>query len=443
MQHESNEPLRKSLHIAFGLFALTLRWLPWWVAAGVAGMAVLGNWLVLHKIVGTRVSRSERGWDAGIIIYPAVVALLIIIFRNHLVIAGLVWATMAFGDGFATIAGRNVGGPHLPWNHTKTWSGLAGFVVFGFIGAYLVSGYLSDDATYWPRWVIVLIAVLAGAIAESLPLAVDDNILVPVASSIAATILLITTQPHYQLDNSAFVWLGVNAVLAILGYMMKTVDLSGMIGGLILGAIIIICGSPRLYLVMLAFFVIGTAATRLGFRKKSEEGLAQEKGGRRGFGHAFANVGVAALCAVAIAMTGGLSSSNAIVFWAAVASLATAGADTVASEIGSLLGRRTFLPTTFKTVPRGTEGAISIEGTLAGIAAALVIAAVGARGRIDVILTITACAAIGSYIESILGNLNRRRGLGIANGALNFFNTLVGALLVLLAAPSLQWMQTP
>ncbi len=80
MAHEPNETLRKSLHIAFGLFAFTLKWLPWWVAAAVALCAVFGNWLLLHRIVGTRVARDERGWDWGIVLYPAAVLVLILVF---------------------------------------------------------------------------------------------------------------------------------------------------------------------------------------------------------------------------------------------------------------------------------------------------------------------------------------------------------------------------
>ena len=33
--------------------------------------------------------------------------------------------------------------------------------------------------------------------------------------------------------------------------------------------------------------------------------------------------------------------------------------------------------TTFKVVPRGTEGAVSVEGTFAGIVAAMLLAGVG------------------------------------------------------------------
>src|SRR6266511_4337105 len=105
MSHQPNEALRQSLHIAFGLFAFTLKWLPWWVAAIVAACAVVGNFIVLHRIVGTRVARHVRGWDAGIVLYPTAVLALILVFRNHLQIAAAAWVILAFGDGFATLIG--------------------------------------------------------------------------------------------------------------------------------------------------------------------------------------------------------------------------------------------------------------------------------------------------------------------------------------------------
>lgn len=48
-----------------------------------------------------------------------------------------------------------------------------------------------------------------------------------------------------------------------------------------------------------------------------------------------------------------------------------------------------YLVTTFKTVPRGTEGAISIEGTIAGLLASIVLASVGfLMGEVKVMLSI-------------------------------------------------------
>src|SRR5207253_3431555 len=105
------------------------------------------------------------------------------------------------------------------------------------------------------------------------------------------------------------------------------------------------------------------------------------------------NVGMAAMLAIVASM-----SNDGVRFWlAAAAALATATADTTASEVGQWIGRRTFLPLTLRRVPVGTEGAISIEGTLAGIVAGFVVAIVASREPRIVVL-ITLCAFAGSYI---------------------------------------------
>ena len=92
----------------------------------------------------------------------------------------------------------------------------------------------------------------------------------------------------------------------------------------------------------------------------------------------------------------------------------------------------------------GTEGAISIEGTLAGVLSGLLVSAAGlaafvARGEgMDVFAVrthawallgaLTFSAFAGSYLESIAGSWNRKFGV-LANGVMNFLNTLVGAIL--------------
>ena len=106
----------------------------------------------------------------------------------------------------------------------------------------------------------------------------------------------------------------------------------------------------------------------------------------------------------------------------------------VNTSIGQLLGRRTFLITNFKPVPKGTEGAVSLEGTLAGIVASLVIAALGAAvgfySWLGVIPVVVA-AFIGTTFESVVGAMLEKRQL-LDNEALNFLNTLVGALVAVI-----------
>jgi uncharacterized protein (TIGR00297 family) len=439
MAHETHEGLRKSLHIAFGLVAFTLFWLPWQVAAGVAAAAVIGNWLLLHRIFGRRVARHERGWDAGIVIYPFAVLVLIVVFRNQPAFAASGWVILAFGDGFASVFGRKTPVARLPWNADKSWGGLIAFAVAAFLGVFAVSRVF-HTALSAP----LIAAVVLCAIIESLPLGIDDNITVPLA---AATVLLVFGRPPlHGLEVPAihWGWLVLNTALAVAGYAARSVDVSGAIGGWLLGTIIILGTGGSLYVALLAFFIVGTACTKLGYSRKARLGLAQEKGGRRGASHAFSNVGVAAVCAVAA-----WRHSSLLPLFMGIASLATAAADTVASEIGQLFGRRTFLPLTFRRVERGTEGAISVEGTLAGIAGGLLVAFAGVAAAVShlgstfvgevkvdkshAIATITACAFFGSYIESIAGSWNRKREHPVPNGVLNFFNTAVGAVLFAIA----------
>ena len=442
MAHVTNETLRKSLHIAFGLFAFTLKWLPWWAAAGVAAIAIASNWFVLHRIVGRGVSRHERGYDEGIVLYPVAVLLLILVFRNHLHYAAIAWALLAFGDGVATLAGKSVPIARLPWHRDKSWGGFLAFLVVGGAMAYAAGWWMG-----YTNVIAIAAATLAAAITESLPLHVDDNLTVPFAAAVALVVMGIQPAFPYGVWPDTPVWLIVNGVLALAGYFAKSVNFSGALGGWILGAIIILGAGWPLYVALLAFFITGTAVTKLGYQRKAKAGLAQEGGGRRGFSHAFSNVGVAAICAIAVTrgsrIEDGALELMALAYVMGIASLATAAADTTASEIGQLVGRRAFLPLTLQRVPVGTEGAISIEGTLAGALGGAIVAIAGVLAfdyrfprpwgpetGVKAMLLVAACAFAGSYLESIAGSWNRKRINPIPNGVLNFFNTAAGALLM-------------
>ncbi|HEV8659290.1 MAG TPA: DUF92 domain-containing protein [Thermoanaerobaculia bacterium] len=437
MSHQPNETLRQSLHIAFGLFAFALKWLPWWLAAIVAACAIVGNFIVLHRIVGPGVARHVRGWDAGIVLYPMAVLALILVFRHHLQIGAAAWVILAFGDGFATLIGRRARIASLPWNRDKSWGGLLAFVIAACAAGAAIAIWMGGL-----ELTDVLAAVIVGAIVESLPLRVDDNVTVPFGAAVTLTLLSIPFVGYLVWPRTK-VWLVIHTALALAGWLLRTVDLSGFIGGWILGAIILLGAGWPLYVTLLTFFVIGTLATKIGFARKKRLGLAQEKEGRRGFVHAFSNVGVAAICAIAVTRLAGHPLAIVALFMA-IASLATAAADTAASEIGPLVGRRTFLPLSGRPVEPGTEGAISLEGTLVGLLAGTIVAMVGTTAasmlwpipfRTRVIILVTLCALVGSYLESIAGSWNRRAGSPVPNGVLNFFNTVAGALLLYFTWP--------
>src|SRR5205807_9317739 len=94
---------------------------------------------VLHRLVGKRVARHERGWDWGIVFYPAAVLALILIFNWHISIAAVAWVIMAFGDGFATLIGRALPLARLPWNGEKSAGGSIAFLLFGGGAAFAMA----------------------------------------------------------------------------------------------------------------------------------------------------------------------------------------------------------------------------------------------------------------------------------------------------------------
>jgi uncharacterized protein (TIGR00297 family) len=178
---------------------------------------------------------------------------------------------------------------------------------------------------------------------------------------------------------------------------------------------------------MATFFVAGTAATRLGHVRKARRGIAQEHGGARGWRSAWANGAVpAALAVLAPLAPPDLRGLCVLAFAGAVA---TAAADTCSSEVGKAYGRRTVRVTDLKRVPPGTEGGVSLEGTLGGLAGASLVAIVGAAaGLVGGTAAITAAAAglAGSLAESVIGGAAARRG-GMDDHVLNGVNTAIGA----------------
>jgi uncharacterized protein (TIGR00297 family) len=433
-----NELLRKITHMGVGLIAFALRFLgPLWSAVAAAG-ALCMNLFLLPRVGGKRLWRDAEhaaGSSLGIVLYPLAVLLLVLIFWRRLEVAAASWGILAFGDGMASVAGMALGRSKLPWNPRKSWMGSLAYVLFGTVAAAVLLEWTAPGQYSWLfAFAAAFGTALLAAALESLPQGLDDNIGVPLVSALFLFGLLLT-HGHWRpflantpgLTQRLVLAAVINGALAGLAYAARTVNLSGVIGGFLVGFAIYAFLDWRGFLLLLAFFVIGSACTKFGYKRKAAAKLAQEEGGRRGARHAFANAGVATACALFAALT-----DHPVLFGLAfAASFATAAADTASSEIGQLLGRRTFLITTFRPVPRGTEGAVSVEGTLAGIFASLLLgvlgAAVGLYGWAGVAIVVVA-AFIGTTFESIVGAALEKRQL-LDNEALNFLNTLVGALI--------------
>jgi uncharacterized protein (TIGR00297 family) len=270
---------------------------------------------------------------------------------------------------------------------------------------------------------------------ESLPWRLNDNLTVPLLSALFLCGLVVGDAVRFpsvlpSLKAALLPAAIVNLVLAALSRKAGAVDRSGMAAGCVVGVLTWILGGWRSYLILVAFFVLGSATTRLGRRRKERLGVAQERKGARSARHALANCGVA----VVLALLGATAASPGPFVLAFACAYATAAFDTVSSEIGQAYGGRPILITTLRPVPVGTDGAVTWIGTLAGFAGAALVAglavALGMLGAGSVPAVLLA-AFLGSSADSILGATLEQKGL-MDNEAVNFSNTLVGALAGLL-----------
>lgn len=117
-----------------------------------------------------------------------------------------------------------------------------------------------------------------------------------------------------------------------------------------------------------------------------------------------------------------------------VASMATKLSDTFGSEIGKAYGKTTYLVTTFQRVPRGTEGAVSLEGTLAGIAGSLLLTLLGVSLNllsVDGIIPCLIAAFVANFAESYIGAVAQDKISWLSNELVNFINTSIGAVVAI------------
>lgn len=221
--------------------------------------------------------------------------------------------------------------------------------------------------------------------------------------------------------------LGVAATVtvgfALLARGARGVTWSGAVGGGLACFGLFVGAGPGAFAALTALFAVTWVSTQLGYRRKHELGLAERREGRDAW-QVLANLAVAAAGALAYGATG-----NARWLVAAVAALAEAATDTVASEVGEWRRRDAFMITTGTRVPAGTDGGITVSGTLAGLAGGVVIALVAAGcGMVasrEIWIPVAAGFA-GMVADSLMGATIQRRGW-ISNQGVNFVATAVAA----------------
>lgn len=436
-----SEIRRQITHILVGTFALLLRWLTVWQAAGVAIAALVFNLIVLPRVSRNvfRPDDLDRVAASGIVIYPVAVLGLILLFPNRPDIAAASWAILAAGDGLATLVGAHVRSPKLPWNRDKSVAGLAAGAIGAAAAGVFLTGWTSlGMAAPPPTWFIYaapIAAAIAAAFVETVPIRLNDNISVPFTAafvmwSISFVDPDIVRAAWPGARSALWIALAANVVVALGGWRAGTVTVAGAMTGAVIGIAVWLGAGWQAWSLLFASFAVAAASTNIGHQRKAALDISEERGGRRGPGNAIANTGIFAWAAI---ISIGLDNPAPAIL-AGVTAMVTAASDTVASEIGKAFGKTTYTLIPIRRVPAGTSGAVSREGTFAGILAALSLAAFAMTMELispSAIAVVVVAATVASFAEGVLAARFENDGW-LNNDVLNFLNSAIGASLALL-----------
>lgn len=236
--------------------------------------------------------------------------------------------------------------------------------------------------------------------------------------------------------NPWLMGVGLNAILLGIVAIIpkKLLTPAGILNAGLLGVIIWGTLGWQGYLVVVFYFIVGSGVTRIGMAEKEAAGIAEKRAGARGPENVWGSALIAALCALGVLF---LPDFKYLLCLGYVASFSTKLSDTTASEVGKAYGKRTFLITTLQPVPRGTEGAVSLEGTLAGMVASIAIALIGwgvnLINPLGILWSVIA-AFIATNLESVIGATLQSKYTWLTNEVVNIFNTLIGATAAIILA---------
>ena len=242
---------------------------------------------------------------------------------------------------------------------------------------------------------------------------------------------------------------GISLAFACLVFVLRAATLAGALsGGMICLILLNGTSSSRSAIVrsgltpLALLFVLTFLATRAGRSKKAKAGLAEGRRGRSA-SQVIANLATAAL---SVSSFGFIFLTGGGVCWGAryyktlvlpamtlmcLAALVEATADTVSSEIGQAFGGDPVLIVGLRRVEPGTDGAVTVLGSGAGVVAGLLVGIVGgwamhlSAGAVLIALGAGVC---GLFFDSFLGATVERQGW-LGNDLVNFTSTLFAAVL--------------
>ena len=231
------------------------------------------------------------------------------------------------------------------------------------------------------------------------------------------------------------IWLNaflINFLLIFFGQRIPLLTKKGWIHAGVLGTLLLGSIGWKGWISVCIYLLLGTLVTKIGYKNKASRGIAEARGGQRGPENVWGSAATG--CSLAL-LAYFLPDSLPIFMVGFASSFAAKLSDTFSSEIGKRYGKRTFLITTLKPVSPGTEGAISVEGSVAGLLGSLVMTVVMVNLSIVSGLNVAFIVFISGYLatilESYIGAVAQNNIAWLTNELVNSIQTSLAAIIAI------------
>lgn len=321
---------------------------------------------------------------------------------------------MAYGDGFAAIFGQKWG-KKKPFSFApkKSLVGSITVAIISFIVTFIVIIYFKDKENIHGLnlFTIIFISLLTGILSAFIELTGNkgcDNLTLPIGSGLFATLSL------YFNSVGLFIYLSISAIILLFAYKMRAITVDGIVAAILTAITLYALGGPYLGASLLIFFILGSIVSKLKNNSKVRAEILQEEEGPRNWKQVICN----SLPASILSWLYYINPETKIYLLLAFGVFSAAAADTFSSEIGMMNKGRVYSILSFKPVPNGLSGGVSILGLMAGILGSFILSLLafpqfGFKGFIH----ITILGLLGTLLDSIIGASIQRKYMSI-NGEL-------------------------
>jgi len=391
----SAEASRKTIHILLcnWVFVIYLFDNPWMASIAPACFIVIN--FISHKKNLIKSMEREDNDTYGTVFYA--VTLLAAVWVAHfsemrfVAVCGVL--AMGYGDGLAALTGK-YGKHKFPAAFSnKSWMGS----VTVFAAVYTcVAITLAFNVTLPLALATALVCAVFAVFVELFSPKGTDNLTLPL--SVMALVYVAAVFPHMALLLNT----SLSITILLLAWALGSITIPALITAFLIATGIFITGGWGVYSALIAFFLLGNLASKIGKTKKLEAAKLHARSGKRSYVQVLANALPSLIfCAIYFC------TNNTAYLIAAIACFAAATADTLSSEIGVLSKIPPINVLTFKPIQPGLSGGVSLLGFCGATIGAAVIAAISAFiGNIfthSAILSIFIAGLFGSVIDSMLG----------------------------------------